>query len=56
MPKKSMYEEDFDYENEDYEDPKRGIRKLRKEPEKVNKEKWERESYYDRDHDYDERR
>ena len=55
MSKKSY--EDYDYE-EDYDDEKRGYRRLRRDSEPVQekKKKWERESFYDRDHDYDERR
>lgn len=56
MPKRSMYEEDFDYDDEDYEDPKRGIRKLRRETDDRQDKRREREEAFDRDHDYDERR
>lgn len=56
MPKKSLYDEEFEYDDDDYEDLKKGVRRLRREPEKVDKKKWDRESYYNRDHDYDERR
>ena len=56
MPRRSEYEEDYDYEDEDFEDNK-GPRRFRKDetvPEK--KKKWTRETAYERDHDYDERR
>lgn len=49
--------EEFDYDDEDYEDDRRGVRKLKREPDGTGKKKkWDRESFYDRDHDYDERR
>lgn len=57
MPKRSAYDEDFNYDDEDYEDPKRGIRRLRKEPEDHEKrKKWDQEREFDRNYDYDERR
>lgn len=56
MPRRSAYEDDYDYDDEEYEDTKRGVRRLRKDPESRDKKKWERERELDRDHDYDERR
>mgnify|MGYP000269888276 CR=1 FL=1 len=57
MPRRSQYEEDFDYEDDDYEDTRKKVRRLRKEPESYEKrKKLDRESSYERDHDYDDRR
>jgi len=57
MPKRSAYEDDYDYDDEDYEDTKRGVRRLRKEPEGYERrKKWDQDRDFDRDHDYDERR
>jgi hypothetical protein len=48
--------EDFEYDSDEHED-QRGPRRFRKEDkEQEKKKKWDRESLYDRDHDYDERR
>ena len=57
MPRRSTYnEEDFDYDDDEYEDHK-GPRKFKKEEKQYDKRrKWERESLYNDDHDYDERR
>jgi len=56
MPRRS-YEDDFEYNDNEFEENRRGIRKLKKEIETAEKKKqWERESYYNSDHDYDERR
>lgn len=57
MPKRSPHDDEFDFDDDDFEDQKRGPRRFRKEdytPER--KKKWEREEAFDRDHDYDERR
>jgi len=57
MPRRSEYEEDYDYDDEDFEDNHRGPRRFKKEEQSLEKKKkWDRERYYDRDHDYDERR
>jgi hypothetical protein len=57
MPRRSQYEEDFDYDDEEFEDNHKGPRRFKKEQDQSSKKKkWERESAYDRDHDYDERR
>lgn len=56
MPRRSPYEEDYDYDDEDYEDSRKGPRRFKKEEPLDRKKKWEREDQYDRDHDYDERR
>jgi len=56
MPRRSPYEEDYEYDDEDYEDRK-GPRRFKKEDRDADKKKrWERESDFDRDNDYDERR
>jgi len=56
MPRKSPYEEDYYYDDEEFEDHK-GPRKFKKNEEHSEKrKKWDRESLYDDDHDYDERR
>lgn len=56
MPKKS-YDEEYDYVDEEYEDTKRSVRRLRKDPEGYERrKKWDQEREFDRDHDYDERR
>mgnify|MGYP000060594244 CR=1 FL=1 len=57
MSRKSY--EDFEYEDDYEDDVKRGSKKLRRPQEEKGhekKKKWDRESIYDRDHDYDERR
>ena len=55
MPRKS-YDEEYDYDDNEFEEH-RGPRKFKKEEKPVEKKKkWDRESVYDRDHDYDERR
>ena len=58
MSRKFSYDNDeYDYGDDEYEDTRISLKKLRKEPEQVDKKKkWDRESFYDRDHDYDERR
>lgn len=57
MPRKSQYEDDYDYNDEDYEDTRRGPRRFKKEEVSTERKKrWDRESSYDRDNDYDERR
>jgi hypothetical protein len=57
MPKKSPYEDEQYYDDEDdFEDPRKGIRRLKREPDETGKKRWEREDAFDRDHDYDERR
>lgn len=55
MPRRSPNDEDYDYDDEDYED-KRGPRRFKKDEPLEQKKKWDRESSFDRDHDYDERR
>jgi len=56
MIKRSSYEDGYDYEDDDYEEH-RGPRKFKKdEPPPEKRKKWDRESQYDRDHDYDDRR
>ena len=57
MPKRS-YEEDYDYYvDEEYEGNRKGPRRFKKDEEaQSKKKKWERESYYEHDSDYDERR
>lgn len=56
MPRKYSYEDDYDYEEDMYEDTRKSLKKLRREPDKIDRKKWERERQFDRDHDYDERR
>jgi len=58
MPRRSPYEDGQYYDDEDeFEDPRRGVRRLKREPEDSKKRKrWEREDAYNLDHDYDERR
>ena len=58
MPRRSQYEEDFDYEDEEFDDNNnKGPRRFKKNQEhSEKKKKWDRETAYDRDHDYDERR
>ncbi len=57
MPRRSAYEDDYEYDDEEYVDTKKGPRKLRQEPEGYGKRKqWDQEREFDRDHDYDERR
>ncbi len=57
MPRRSPYEDEFEYNDEDYDDIRKGVRRLRKEPESQDKKKkWDRETLYDKNHDYDERR
>jgi hypothetical protein len=56
MSKKSY--EDYEYEDDYEDDVKKGSKRPRRQPEPIQekKKKWDRESIYDRDHDYDERR
>jgi len=57
MPRRSEYEDDYDYDDDDFEENCRGPRRFKKEEQELEKKKrWDRERYYDRDHDYDERR
>lgn len=57
MPKRSYENDEFDYDNEDYEDNKRGPRRFKKEEKVLEKKKtWDREDRFNRDHDYDEHR
>ena len=52
MPRRSPYDEEYDYDDEEFEDPRRGVRKLRQEPENYDKrKKLDRESSYERDDD-----
>lgn len=56
MPRKSVNEDDFDYDD-DTDDIRRGPRKFKQtDTESEKKKKWDRESFYDRNNDYDERR
>jgi len=51
------HNEDFEYDDDDYEEQRRGYRRFKKDEKPQEKQKrWDRESQYDRDHDYDERR
>lgn len=54
MSRRSTYEDDYDdIEHDEHKSP----RKFKKEEKNTEKKKkWDRESLYDRDHDYDERR
>jgi hypothetical protein len=54
MPKSSY--EDYDYDDDEYEDQRRGPRRFKKEDKEDKKRRWEREEAFDSDHDYDERR
>ena len=57
MTRRSPYDEDYDYDEEEFEDPRKGIRRLRKEPDSYEKrKKLDREGEYDRDHEHDDRR
>ena len=56
MPRRSPYEDDYDYDDEDFEDNKRGPRRFKKEDPAERKRQRDREESFDRDHDYDERR
>jgi len=56
MPRRSPYDEDYDYDDEDVVDTKRGPRRFKKDEDADRKRRWEREEQFDRDHDYDERR
>lgn len=59
MSKKSYEDYEYEYEDDYDDDVKRGSKKLRRHRvEKVieKKKKWDRESLYDMDHNYDERR
>jgi len=57
MPRRSAYEDEYNYDDEDHNDPRKIIRRLKKEPESYEKrKKWDQEREFDRDHDYDERR
>lgn len=55
MPRKSQQEDDF-YDYDDYDDSRPAHRKFKKEGRDELKRRWDRESQYDHDHDYDERR
>ena len=56
MPKKS-YDDEFDYDDDEFEDYRKGPRRFKKEEKEVDKKRrWEREEAFDSDHDYDERR
>jgi hypothetical protein len=56
MPRRrSEYEEDYDYEDDDgLDDNRKGPRRFKKEEVLEKKKNWDRERYFDRD--YDERR
>lgn len=54
MPRRSLYEDEYNYDEDD-ENTKRGPRRFKKE-DPSEKKKWDREEQFDRDHDYDERR
>jgi hypothetical protein len=56
MPRRSPYEEDYEFDDDDENDPKRRVRHFKKGRDEETKKRWERESYYDSDNDYDERR
>jgi hypothetical protein len=56
MSRKS-YDDEYDYDEDDYEKGYNGPRKFKRAEREIEKKKrWDRESFYDRDHDYDERR
>lgn len=55
MSRKTVSDEDYNYD--DYSDKHKIIRHYKKEDREIEKKrKWDRESYYDLDHDYNERR
>lgn len=59
MLKKSLHDYDYDYDDKDHdhEVTRKSLRQFKKEEiEADRKKRWDRESAYDRDHDYDERR
>lgn len=52
MPKRALYEDDFDYDDEDYEDNKRGVRRLKQLPESYeSRKKQDQERTIDRGHE-----
>ncbi|HEY6437710.1 MAG TPA: hypothetical protein VIY47_14050 [Ignavibacteriaceae bacterium] len=58
MSRRSRYnDEDFEYEDDEYEGQEKGQRRFKKEEKVLEKKKrWDRESIYDHDNDYHERR
>lgn len=56
MPRRS-YDEEFDFDEDDFEDSRRGPRRFKPEEKKVEKKKtWDRENSYSKSRDYDDRR
>lgn len=57
MSRKLIENEDYEEVAIDYENPKKEPRRFKKNDKELEKKKkWERESFFDRDHDYHERR
>ena len=56
MRRRSLHEEDYEFDDHNENDPKRRVRHFKKGQDEENKKRWERESYFDSDNDYDERR
>lgn len=57
MTKKLPYEDGYDFDDEDYSDTRPTVRRLKKEQDAPpKKKKWDRETFYDRNNDYDDRR
>ena len=56
MSRRSPHDEDYEFDDYDENDLKRRIRHFRKDREEDTKKRRERESYFDIDDDYDERR
>lgn len=56
MRRRSPYEEDYEHDDQDENDPRRRVRHFKKDREEDKKKRWDRESQYNDDHDYDERR
>lgn len=55
MTKRSPYDEEYDYDDDDFEDSRKGPRRFKKEDRQDKRKNWDRESSYENNHD-DERR
>lgn len=56
MRRRSPYEEDYEFDDRDENEPKRRVKHFRKDRDEDRKKHWDRESHYDTDQDYDDRR
>lgn len=56
MPKRSPYEDDYEYDNNEYDEKHRTHRYKKEDREPEKKKRWDRENNYDRGNEHNDRR